>query len=158
MTGLEYETLVRILMDALVRNTPLTDCSLAGGAENRLVGASGFQHQIDISMRCQSLLLLVECKNWSRPVGAEPVLSLASRLADIRAANLDVEVRASIVSTQVATRGAQQLALHHGISVDTVANAQEYAVRLSNQVCFGVHEKLDASDQMDLEIIPAKRS
>ena len=157
MTGLEYEILVRTLMDALVRDTPLAECSLAGGAENRLVGASGFQHQIDISIRCQSLLLLVECKNWSRPVDAEPVLALASRLADIRDANPDVEVRASIVSTQVPTRGAQKLALHHGISLDTVANAQEYAVRLSNQVFLAFNATLHASDQFDVEVIPAKR-
>jgi hypothetical protein len=78
----EYETLVRRLVEALI-GTAFPAAVVAGGAKNKLLGASGFPHQIDASVQTHDLLVLIECKYWKRSVRAELVLTLASRLADI---------------------------------------------------------------------------
>jgi hypothetical protein len=157
MTDDEYERLVHDLLSDLVGGTPaLLPSDVAGGAKNTIIGASGFAHQIEVSVRAQSFLVLVECKYWSRPVDAKAVLVLASRLADIRDANPSLDVRASLVSTKASTEGARVLAAHFGISLDIVSSIKEYAVRLRNQVFASVVEALSLSDRCDAEVIRGK--
>jgi hypothetical protein len=60
MTDDEYEGLVHDLVTGLVGGTPaLLPSDVSGGAKNTIIGASRFAHQIDVSVRAQSFLVLV---------------------------------------------------------------------------------------------------
>jgi hypothetical protein len=157
MTDREYETLVHRLVDELAQSTgSCADAQVNGGCQNKVIGASGFSHQIDVSLHAGSTVVLVESKLWLAPVDAEAVLTLAARLVDIRAANPTATVHASLVSTKGVTRGAEQLARYFGVSLDVVANEREYAIRLSNQVFVTVVERLNVTDHSDAEVVPYK--
>ncbi len=153
MTHQEYKVLVRELIGALVEGTPtLRPSQIAGGRSNTVIGASGFAHQIDVSLRTDSCLVLVECKLWAEAVDAEPVLVLTARLADIRDANPSLDIRASLVSTKAATAGAITLAKYFGVSIDVVSGMKEYALRLRDQVFVTFSEGLNLGDNWDAEV------
>lgn len=140
MTDRELEKLVLQLVQELRRTvSPLAEAEVRGGPKNCIEGASGFPHQVDVSVQVGGTLLIIECKCWKDPVDAEVVLAFASRLADLRASNHSAKVVASVVSTKRCTRGAKQLAAFFGISLDQVANAREYGIRLSNYVFATAH-------------------
>jgi len=119
-----YESLVHNLIDELTSGAT----SFSGV---QVAGASGFDHQIDVSVLTPTNLAIVECKHWSDPIDAEPVLAFAARLSDIRAANPGLKIHASLVSTKDATRGATKLAEYFGVSLDVVLNECEFAVELN---------------------------
>jgi hypothetical protein len=121
------------------------------------MGASGFSHQIDASVHSPSKLLLVECKYWTDPVDVEPVLVLASRMADIQSNYPGTSVHGSIVSKQEPTSGAKTLASYFGISIDTVQSPRDYALRIFHQVFIGFHDVLPARDFMTFEVIKAEK-
>jgi hypothetical protein len=60
MDGHEYESLVSSLVTTLVQNTPLRGHEIGTGRQNRIAGASGYRHQIDLTWRHQHSLFLVE--------------------------------------------------------------------------------------------------
>jgi hypothetical protein len=149
----EYETVVRDLISRLVEGTPaLLPSQVSGGVTNTITGASGFAHQIDVSVRAHSFLILIECKCWSRPVDAEAVLVLAARLVDIRGANPPLDVSASLVSTKDATEGARILATYFGINLDVVSSVDEYGMRLKNQIFRSVTEHVPVTDSLKVEV------
>ena len=157
MTHQEYEALVRGMVEELTAHAQsLGQCNVSGGPQNLIAGASGFRHQIDVAVQKPSALLLIECKYWSDPVDVEPVLALASRIADIKECSAATQVLGSIVSTMQATAGAKVLAAHFGISIDTVANPHEYAVRVFNHVFVGIEERAHAAATCDAEVIRGK--
>jgi hypothetical protein len=133
MTWAEYEQLVRDLIEGLTHAAEALGSPLIGhGRQNKIPGASGFRHQIDVSLKTNRVLLLFECKCWKErePVGVEAVLVMASRLADIRAANPELEVEAAIVSTKPATSDANLVARFFGVQLDIVSSPREYALRI----------------------------
>src|SRR5215475_7483776 len=111
MTHEEYETLVRTMVQELTATAhALGPCTVNGGAQNRVTGASGFAHPIDATVNNSTDLLLIECKYWTEPVDVEPVLVLAARMADISAVVCTPRVHGSLVSTKEPTAGARTLA------------------------------------------------
>lgn len=154
MTDKDFEKLVLRLIDEL-RSTvsPLAGAEVRGGSKNRIRGASGFPHQIDVSFQVEGTILIIECKRWREPIDAGVVLACASRLADVRAANHTTKVLASVVSTKRSTRGAKQLAAYFGISLDQVANAREYGIRLSNYVFGTAHGRLTLTGRAEGKVV-----
>ncbi len=151
----EYEALVRSLVQELTASAEaLGLCTVDGGAPNRVTGASGFAHQIDVSVSNPTDLLLIECKHWSEPVDVEPVLVLAARIADIRAAASATRVHGSIVSTREPTAGARILAASFRIGIDTVLNPREYALRVLNHVFAGIPFVTHPTVVANGEVIP----
>jgi hypothetical protein len=131
MMSSDYERLVRDLVEKLPHvSKALGDTLIAGGHQNKIMGASGFPHQIDVSLKTNRTLLLFECKYWADSVDVEPILVLTSRVADIRAANADLKVEAGVVSTKPATSGAQVIACYFGVQLDVVSTPREYALRV----------------------------
>lgn len=131
----------------------LAQCTVSGGATNRVTGASGFPHQIDVTVRNPTKLLLIECKCWQARVDVEPVLILAARIIDIRAGLAGMNVLGSIVSTKVPTHGARVIAAHFDISIDVVKSANEYALRIFNHDFVGDNEIANASDSYSADVI-----
>src|SRR6266849_6613764 len=77
----KYEALVHRLFTALVEQLedPLPPGAANYGPTNKHIGASGFSHQIDVSVQTETELHLIECKCWNDPVTAEAVLVIAAR-------------------------------------------------------------------------------
>jgi hypothetical protein len=150
LSGREYEALVAGLVRELARNSQLASSEIHSGSTNRVPGASGYRHQIDLSVldRARGRLFIVEAKCWKEVVGVDAVLVLASRKADIGAFDPTVQVRASIVSTQRVTRGATQLAKYLGIGVDTVQSEAEFGLTFADQHFVGIVERLHLADEV----------
>ncbi len=125
----EYERLVATLAQSVAsRVERLPEGAIRYGKQNQWVGASGFPHQIDVSIRGQERVLLVECKCWKRRVPVEAVLALQGRLDDIRP-TLATELDGGIVSTVGFQHGARQVGEHFGIHCDEVKSAEEFGFK-----------------------------
>ena len=154
MNHVDYEALVRdVVHEFTAVAEGLGQCKVTGGAQNRVAGASGFAHQIDVAVRRSTDLLLVECKYWKDPVDVEPVLVLAARIADVSGNAPGTAVHGSIVSTQEPTAGAKVLAAHFGISINTVLSLHEYALRVFNHFFAGVSDGLNLADSVKIEVV-----
>lgn len=133
----DYEALVRTLVNALVKCVPpesIRDAYqvVGHGPRNRLLGASGHLHQIDVSVETPSVISLFECKCHSRPVGISHVSVLAIRKQDIQGIHSGKDVLATIVSMGRVTTGALKIAKHFGVRIDTVASAEDYHLKVLN--------------------------
>ncbi len=126
MNGRAYEALVGEILQGL----PAGDGRVRGGMRNRILGASGYGHQIDVSIHSPSAIHLIECKHWTHRVGVQAVLTHSGRLIDIQAGHPEMVVTAAIVSAKPVTRGASSLAKHFGLAIDSVKWADDYTVRL----------------------------
>jgi hypothetical protein len=130
MRSSDYERLVRKLVSELARDSEALGCPLiSGGRKNKIPGESDFSHQIDVSLKTNRALLLFECKYWAKPVNVEPVLVIALRLKDIRAANPGLEVEAG----------------YFGIQLDVVSTPREYALRIRERFFIRRSESLPVS-------------
>lgn len=91
-----------------------------------LPGARG-SHQIDILVNLNILIgdhtWLVECKNWSRPVGKRELLSFKSVIDDIGADH------GYLLSENGFQKGAHEMARSFNISLFTLAELQEKFIR-----------------------------
>jgi hypothetical protein len=95
----DYEALVAQLAEELIDGHAEAKRT-AFGRSNKLRGASGFEHQIDVSVHGDSFIYLAECKCWNSSVPVEKVLAFACRCADIQEANRETEVIGAIVTTK----------------------------------------------------------
>ena len=87
LTPQEYEELVKILIDSLLKNNDVLKIeNVRYGKGNKIEGASSHKHQIDIAYRDlqNQSLILVECKRWQSKIKIEHVLAFHCRLEDIR--------------------------------------------------------------------------
>jgi restriction endonuclease len=110
----EYELLVKELLSArLPTISGVRDLEIF--ADRVYVGKSGHPHHIDVALEFTlagaKYLTIVECKAYSHTVGADDVLELATRLADIPAH------KAILVSTIGFQRGAIALAKSFAITL-----------------------------------------
>src|SRR5690606_32999946 len=108
---------------------------------------------IDVSADFPDHLLLIECKHWKDPVGAETVLTLSSRVQDIQGAFPNKLVSASVVSTKHATSGAETLAGSLGISLDIVASFDEFVVTIVRRHFAALLEQLQVTDSCEGAVI-----
>ena len=84
----DYEKLVADIVLGMRQSAPeLAMLSLGAGRANRILGASGYNHQIDVSLTGPGGKFLLECKKWNKRAGVESVLVLAARASDILQAN-----------------------------------------------------------------------
>jgi hypothetical protein len=147
MNSTDYEKLVAELAHNLVsksNSNPLVE--IGWGSKNRIAGASGFKHQIDVSVSDPIRTLLIECKYWKRPINAEASLAFAARVIDIGDNDKKREVRGRIVTTYSVTNGVHQIANYFNLGVDRVLSAQEYSMRIWNRVGIGLAEGARAGD------------
>jgi hypothetical protein len=141
MNAAEYERLVSDLVTALVETVDgLAPEHVAFGRRNRLKGASGHSHQIDVSFRAGSGLHLIECKCWSKRIKVDAVLTLFARIYDVQAANPSVTVRGALATTKGLQRGADKIASHFGIVLQLIQSTNEFAVRYKDHVHLGLAE------------------
>lgn len=148
MNSALYEELVRELVSRFSDHTSLRGGDIGGGRANRITGGSSYRHQIDVSVRTSRVLLLIECKFWSRPISTAGVLTLASRLSDIRTSEPTFTVHASLVSTRPVSAGARALAQHFGLHLDRVTSADEYVLRIADRVFASLGDTIGVTDEL----------
>jgi hypothetical protein len=156
MNSAEYEKTVSDLVAALVRSVDgLPPEHIRSRKINRITGASGYAHQIDVSIQARTELHVIECKCWKRRVTGESVLTLLGRIHDIQAANPSLTVRGALATTKGFQRGAEKVASHYGILLQFVQSPSEFALRYKDRVHLGVADQATCTDSVFVEVCPA---
>lgn len=154
MKPAEYEQLVADIANGIFTTAPeLQGLVLGLGRSNQLLGASGYRHQIDVSLQEEKRVFLIECKHWNDRVGVAEVLVLAGRASDIQTQTPNCTVTAVLVSVKGASRGAQKLAQHFGIALEIAKSASEFGLRIGKFVHQAVSDGLGVSDHCEATII-----
>lgn len=149
MTPAEYEQLAADIARSIIEAAPeLRDLDCRSGNRNRLRGASGYSHQIDVSLRGAKELYLIECKRWQKRIGVSEILVLAARGSDIAEAVTDLGIKTVIVSTQHASSGAIKLASHFNVNIEIVKSKMEFGMRIGHHIREAVHDRMRISDEM----------
>ena len=149
LTPQEYEELVKILIDSLLKNNDVLKIEDVGyGKGNKIEGASGHKHQIDIAYRDlqNQSLILVECKRWQSKIKIDHVLAFHCRLVDIRKKqNVNAEgVMVTIVGYQ---KGAKKYGDTYGIKLGKVKDASEFGIFIRNLGFIGAVDKGVGTDR-----------
>jgi hypothetical protein len=110
----KYERLVKDLLEAkLMKDCPGSDLKVYHN--KKYTGKSGHEHQIDVSAELKvagvRILILVECKFYSHPVGIDDILEFAARIDDIAAH------KGVLVTTIGFQDGAEKIAKSKGIAL-----------------------------------------
>jgi len=129
----DYEQLVHDIVSALERSNART---LGKGHNNKILGASGHRHQIDVSVEYDDPphLVLVECKDYKDKVGLEAVLCLFARICDIQRHSNDRKVKGVLVTGQGFESGAKKFAEYYGIYLDLVKDWNEWAIKIRDDL------------------------
>ena len=108
MRAEEYEHITRRIVESMFEQVEGAKAEKVGhGTKNRLCGASGYSHQIDVSVQGARDVLLVECKCWRKIVSTESVLTFAARVCDLRRSlPKETTIHAALVTTKGFGRGA----------------------------------------------------
>ena len=153
----EYESLVKQLFGSLVEAVEgLPADSIRCGRLNRETGASGYRHQIDVSVRTATELHLIECKYWKRRVTPEALLSFAARVHDIRDANRGCVVNGAVATTKGHSEGVGTLAQYFDVTLQRVASAHEFAFLYRSKIHLKIPaETVRLADAIKAELIPS---
>lgn len=112
----EYEQMISVISQEITNDTKLRDTGIEQfGKKNLWLGASGFPHQIDVSIHNHTDILLIECKCWGNVIRAIEFLTFLGRLIDIKdnPKNQNLNVRGAIVTTKGWQSGVEKLVRHY---------------------------------------------
>lgn len=152
----EYEQLVHDITTALYEATPrgvLQTWTAKYGRRNKILGASTFPRQIDVSLHDEGRLFLIECKQLKGRVDTNDLLTFAARKLDIQESNPHLTVCAILASLNVPQIGVTTLAKHFGIEIEVVKSAREYGMRLGNYAWNAVTDSARATDCVTISIV-----
>ncbi len=125
-----------------------------GGPKNLIPGASGFRHQVDVSVHTEKDLILYECKYWGGNVDPEAILALAARGIDIQGAHPNQLVVLNIVVSHDLTSGAQLLAQEFKIGCHVAKSAAEFRVGYKTDWAAGAIDNMALSETAHAELHP----
>ncbi len=127
---------------------------IRSGAKNLIPGASGFRHQVDVSVHTERDLILYECKYWGGNVDPEAVLALAARGVDIQGAHPNRSVSLNIVVSHDLTVGAQLLAKSFTIRCYVVKSAAQFRVGYKTDWAAAAVENIALTESAHGELHP----
>jgi len=141
--GDEYELFVATILDGIkFSGRKLSDIRF--GRNNRILGACGQKHQIDVSFVDHSCneptLILIECKRRkSNPINLDVVKVLKATLDDI-AQNFTraTKFKAMLVTTAKIRRGARKYADYYGIVIEQVPHNKRFTFKYENIISAGM--------------------
>ena len=150
LESIEYECFVQRLVTEL--NDSSASTLVRGGKDNKIKGASGHHHQIDVSIHSATELILIECKHVGKNLEPHHVLTHAARLLDIRAGHPDLIVFASVVSIKSGSIGAKRVGDYFGVEVDCAIDLADYCITLKDRHHVGVGSVANAQDRAEADI------
>lgn len=148
----EYEKFIAGIIQDLGRNNRnITD--LHYGRGNTIKGASGQEHQVDVSFidhdYSRPTLVLIECKRRQDKVHLEHVKVLFATVIDIGVKHHEkVGVRSILISTAGEQEGVRRFAKHYGIVLEVTEHGEEYTFRYENLVQAALDEKPNLSEKI----------
>jgi hypothetical protein len=127
-----YEKLAKEIVEAVVNASPNLKGAVTGhGPTNRIGGASGFRHQIDVSIEIlNEKLLLVECKRYQSKVTVSDMLILIARINDIRKKRSE-QVTGCFFTTKGYTGPAKKVGTFYDIELNTFTGVKPFAVHIA---------------------------
>lgn len=120
--------------------------------DHRVVGRSGVTRRLDVTVSkkvgLNRVLIVLECKRWSRPVDMEEVEAFASKLRDVRAS---VGV---MVSARGFTKGARKAAVECAITLQTLREAEEsdWQAIVQDQSWMGIRLRQERIVKLTIEL------
>jgi len=131
----EFEILVeKIAREIKKFSVNLDDAVIKHGAKNRIAGAAGFKHQIDVSVEIpMKRLLLIECKRYKSKVTLKDMLILIARIDDIRKKR-NIDVGGVFFTTVGYTRPAIIVGGYNNIELNTIENIRYFVAKLAGNV------------------------
>lgn len=157
MTADEYEVLLADIVKGMQESSPGLSGEVVGcGRKNRIPGASGYKHQIDVSLDLSykelNKFFIIECKRWKEKIGAAPILVLASRTKDIQEIHPSCTVTSIMASVEGVTGPGCKLAEHFGIQIEIVKSGHEFGLRLGKFIHEATSVGLNLSDEASITL------
>lgn len=153
MTSAEYERLFADIIKGIRSSDQRArDLPISAGSKNRILGASGYKHQIDVSFVFEGKSYIAECKKWKSLVGVQEILVLASRRQDIEARDPRTPISALIVSQIGTTSGAKKLANHFGIDLTVARSGAEFGLQLGKRVFIATQNGLGIGERVSVTV------
>mgnify|MGYP006287296293 CR=1 FL=1 len=119
-TWMDYEKLIGDVLKTYYENRDGCTYELKYGRDNCWIGASSYQHQIDVSLSFDSRIILAECKFWNKPIDVPGFLTFLARIMDIKAAIPGDEVEGIVITITGFDRGVSTLAAYYGIDLQII--------------------------------------
>jgi hypothetical protein len=110
----EYEKLVKEIFNKIYINA--RGCNpdkIKVGRTNRIIGKSGYLHQIDVSLHGANELILIECKKWKSRISVLHFLAFLGRINDIAPKIDNYNVSGMIFTTKGFQKGVIRLAEYY---------------------------------------------
>ena len=124
--------------------------TVQSGPTNKWEGASGHQHQIDVSVEwAGERLILVECKVAVRntSISVSDALVHYGRVHDIQRRLHGLQVEGWLVTNKPIQAGATKICSHYGITVHTVTSPTEFMLEFRPRAGEGpVHVHIGVTD------------
>lgn len=141
----EYERFVAIILDG-IKSSGRKISNLRHGRNNKILGASGQRHQIDVSFIDNSFneptLVLIECKRYDEekyPIELDLVKVLKATLDDItQAFQKTKKSKAMLVTTAKVRQGAERYANYYGIVIEKLPHNKSFTFKYENFISAGV--------------------
>jgi len=134
----EFEDLTKKIVDEIKRiSSNYENAVIKAGVRNRIEGASGFKHQIDVSIEINNdnckKLLLIECKHYAAKVALNDMLILIARIDDIKR-NRKIDVRGIFFTTKGYTWPAKKIGESYKIDLNTAKDIKSFAVTINKNL------------------------
>lgn len=148
MNAKDYEKITSEIVQEIYKIVEGEKVEVGYGQRNKLRGVSGFLHQIDVSLRGVSDLLLVECKCWEDVVSLEAVLVFVSRVCDIRP-TFSGEVYAYMITTKGFSKGGiDKIAKQYKINLCVASSPHDFAITYKKHRLCSVSEQIIFRDEV----------
>ena len=150
MTPSQYERVFAEIVDAIVSKSRTLEVNYE--SKNRVLVASGYSRQIDVSITSQTKITIVECKRWKTKIGLSTVMVPFARACDVQENNPGKIVIPIVASTKQPTRGAIKYAKHVGINHEQVTSTTEFGFRIGKIASHGLTSGFRASVVAEAEV------
>lgn len=139
MKSSEYERVVAEIANSVFARAEGFPCeNVLSGTSKKWKGVSGFTHQIDVAIRGNGDIIMVECKHWgNRVVKVEHLLTFIARIADIRP-TVAQQLHPVMVTSNRFQRGCYTLAQHYGVDLEIVKSAGSFAFSYKGMCAVGI--------------------
>jgi hypothetical protein len=130
-----FEKVAKEIAEEVKKASPnLQKAVINYGRKNRIEGASGFRHQIDVSIEIPGeKLFLVECKRYKSKVTLSHMLVLIARIDDICKKKRN-KVSGIFFTTIGYTKPAKEVGSYYNIELNTVKDIKYFAVQVAGNV------------------------